>query len=61
MLRFLSKVKITVTKNNACEERAIATEDICNTQNNIDVNHTKNDAKKPDKHLYHNLSKDTKQ
>ena len=64
MLKFLSKVKITVTKNNAREERAIAakaTEDICDTQNNIDVSHTKNDAKKPDNHLYHNLSKDTKQ
>ena len=38
-----------------------ATEDICDTQNNIDVNHIKNDAKKPDNQLYHNLLKDTRQ
>ena len=38
-----------------------ATEDICDTQNNIDVNHIKNDAKKPDNQFYHNLSKDTRQ
>ena len=51
-------------KNNAREERGIATnttEDICDTQNNSDVNHIKNDAKKPDNQLYHNLSKDTRQ
>ena len=51
-------------KNNAREERAIATnttEDICDTRNNSDVNHIKNDAKKPDNQLYHNLSKDTRQ
>ena len=34
---------------------------ICDTQNNNDVNHIKNDAKKPDNQLYHNLSKDTRQ
>ena len=59
-----SKNNSDITKNNACEERAIAnnaTEDICDTQNNIDVNHIKNDAKKPDNQLYHNLSKDTRQ
>ena len=53
-----------IAKNNADEERAIATnatEDICDTQNNIDVNDIKNDAKKPDNQLYHNLSKDTRQ
>ena len=51
-------------KNNAREERGIATnttEDICDTQNNSDVNHIKNDAKKPDNQLYHNLLKDTRQ
>ena len=51
-------------KNNAHEERGIATnatEDICDTQNNSDVNHIKNDAKKPDNQLYHNLLKDTRQ
>ena len=59
-----SKNKSGITKNNAREERAVATnatEDISNTQNNIDVNHIKNDAKKPDNQLYHNLSKDTRQ
>ena len=64
MLRFLSRVKITNIKNNAREERAIATnttEDICNTRNNSYVNHIKNDAKKPDNQLYHNLSKDARQ
>ena len=51
-------------KSNAREERGIATnttEDICGTQNNSDVNHIKNDAKKPDNQLYHNLLKDTRQ
>ena len=51
-------------KNNAREERGIATnttEDICDTQNNSDVNHIKNDAKKPDNQLYNNLLKDTRQ
>ena len=65
MLKFLSKVKITVsTKTNAREERAIATnkdEDICDTQINIDVNHIKNDATKPGNQLYfaerHNTKK----
>ena len=51
-------------KNNAREERAIATnttEDICDTQNNIVEDHIKNDAKRPGNQLYHNLSKDTRQ
>ena len=65
VLKFLSKVKITdITKNNAHEDRAIATnatEDTCDTRNNIDVNHIQNDAKKPDNQVYHNLSKDTRQ
>ena len=59
-----SKNNSDITKNNAHEEGAIATnanEDICNTQNNINVNHIKNDAKKPGNQLYHNLSKDTRQ
>ena len=57
-----------ITKNNAREERAIATNtteinnDICDTQNNIVVDHKKNDAKKVNgNQLYHILSKDTKQ
>ena len=50
------------------KERAIATNiteinnDICDTQNNIVVDHLKNDAKKVNcNQLYHNLSKDTRQ
>ena len=45
-------------------ERVIATnttEDICDTQNNIVVDHKKNDAKKPGNQLYHNLSKNKRQ
>ena len=59
-----SKNNSDITENNAREERAIATnttEDVCDTWNNSDVNHIKNDAKKPDNQLYHNLSKDTRQ
>ena len=51
-------------KNNAHEAGGIATnktEDICDTKNNSNVNQIKNDAKKPDNQLYHNLSKDTRQ
>ena len=55
-------------KNNAREEKAIATitteinNDICDTQNNIVVDHIKNDAKKVNgNHIYHNLSKDKAQ
>ena len=57
-----------IMKNKAREERAIATNttesnnDICNTQNNIVVDHIKNDAKKVNgNQLYHNLSKDARQ
>ena len=42
-----SKNNSDLTKYNPREERAIATnatEDICDTQNNIDVNHIKNEA-----------------
>ena len=56
-----------ITKNNTHEERAIATNtteinnDICDTQNNIVVDHIKNDAKKVNgNQLHHNLSKDTR-
>ena len=51
-------------KNNAREERGNATnttDNICDTQNKSDVNHIKNDAKKPDNQLYHNLLKEQKQ
>ena len=59
-----SKNNSDITKNNAREERSIATnttEDICHTRNNSDVNHIKNDGKKPDNQLYHNFLKDTRQ
>ena len=59
-----SKNNSDLTKYNPREERAIATnatEDICDTQNNIDVNHIKNDAKTPGNQLYHNLPKDARQ
>ena len=45
-------------------ERAIATtatKDICDTRSNIDVNHMKNNAKKPGNQLYYYLSKDTRE
>ena len=55
-------------KNNAREVRAIATintevnKDMCDTQKNIIVAHTKNDAKKVnDNQLYHKFSNDTRQ
>ena len=57
-----SKNNSEITKNNAREERAIATnatEDIWDKQNNSDINRIKNYAKKPGNQLYHNLSKDT--
>ena len=57
-----------ITRNNAREEGVIATstieinKDICDTQNNIALDHIKNDAKKVNgNQLYHNLSKDTRQ
>ena len=52
-------------KNNAREERGIATstteDDTSDTRNYSDVNHIKNDAQKPNNQLYHNLSKDTRE
>ena len=50
-------------KNNAREERGIATnttEDICDAQNDSNLNRIKIDTKKPDNQLYHNLSRDKK-
>ena len=57
-----------IAKNNAHEERTIATitteinKDMCDTQNNIVVEHMKNDVRKVNgNQLYHILSKDTRQ
>ena len=57
-----------IAKNNAREERAIVTnntkinKNMCDTQNNIYVDHIKNDVKKVNgNQLYHNFSKDARQ
>ena len=71
MLKFLLKVKITLVKRERERERererreraiaTTATKDICDTRSNIDVNHMKNNAKKPGNQLYYYLSKDTRE